>query len=57
VTASRRQRERPPRRVAHETPLRIEYVQQRKEVVLVRAAPVQEHERAGRLALGRSLER
>ena len=34
-------------------PLRVEHVEQREEVVLVGAAPVEEHERAGGLALSR----
>ena len=40
---------------AEQPPLRVERVEQRVEVVLVGAAAVQEHERAGRLARGRPL--
>ena len=52
VRAARRQRERPARSDADEPTLRVERVEQRKEVVLVRASPVEEDERALRLALG-----
>jgi len=54
VGAARRQRERPARRDAREAPLRIEGVEQRKEVVLVGAASVEEDERALGIALGGS---
>src|SRR5262249_20780268 len=45
VRAAGRQRERPARRGADQPPLRIEGVEQREEVELVRAAPVEEDER------------
>ncbi len=50
VRAARRQRERAARAVAVQAALRIERVEEREEVVLVGAAPVEEHERAGRVA-------
>ena len=50
VRAARRQRERAARRDAEQPPLRIERVEERVEVVLVGAAPVQEDERSLRLA-------
>jgi hypothetical protein len=52
VRAARRQRERPARRDAYEAPLRVERVEQRKEIVLVGAATVEEDERALGVALG-----
>ena len=50
MPAARRQRERCARRRGHESSLRIEQVEQRKQIELVRTAAVQEHERALRLA-------
>ena len=50
VRSARRERERSARRDAEQPALRVERVQQRVQVVLVGAAPVQQHERAGRLA-------
>ena len=55
VRAARRQRQRPARAVSVQPPLGIEHVEQRKEIVLVGAAAVEEHERAGRLAGGGAL--
>ncbi len=46
VCPARRERERRPRRVAGEPALRVEQVEHRVEVVLVRAATVQEDERS-----------
>jgi hypothetical protein len=46
VRTARRQCERRARAVAVQTTRRVEHVEQRKEVVLVGAAPVEEHERA-----------
>ena len=40
---------------AVQPPLGIEHVEQRKEIVLVGAAAVEEHERAGRVAGGGTL--
>ena len=50
MRAAGRQRQRPARRRADEPPLRIERIQQRKEIVLVRAAPVEQDQRAFRLS-------
>ena len=50
VRPARRQRERPARAVAVQPPRRVEHVEERKEIVLVGAAPVEEDERTGRLA-------
>ncbi len=55
VRAARRQRQRAARAVPVQPPLGIQHVEQRKEIVLVGAAAVEEHERAGRLALGGTL--
>jgi hypothetical protein len=50
VRTARWQRQRPARRDPEETLLRVEQVEQREEVVLVGAPPVQEHQRALGLA-------
>ena len=50
VRAARRQRQRAARAVAVKPALRVEHVEQREEIVLVGAAPVEEHERALGLA-------
>ncbi len=52
VRPARRERERAARRHAEEPLLRIEEVEQRIEIELVGAAPMEEHKGAGRLALG-----
>ncbi len=60
MRATRREGERRPRRDAEQAPLRVEQVEQREEVVLVRPAPVQQDERSLGLAVrraGQSLER
>jgi len=54
VPAARRQRERPARRNTVQAPFRVERIEEREEVVLVRPAPVEEDERAVRLACGRA---
>ena len=51
-----RQRERTARCDTEQPPLRIEQVEQREQVVLARAATVQEHQRARRVARGRPRE-
>ena len=56
VPASRRQRQRAAGGEAPQAALRVERVEQGIEVVLVGAAPMEEDERSGRLALGRPLE-
>ncbi len=48
VRAARRQAQRPPRRHGDQSPLRVEHVGQRLQVVLVRRAPMQQHERSFR---------
>jgi hypothetical protein len=50
VSAAGWQGQRPARRHAEQAAVRIEEVQERMEVVFVRPAPVEEDERAGRLA-------
>ena len=55
VRAARRQRQRRARAEAIQPPLGIQGIQQRHEVELVRAAPVEEDERAFRLACGGAL--
>ena len=52
MVAAGRQLERPARSDAEEPPLRVERVEQRVQVVLVGPAPVEEDERALRLAGG-----
>ena len=54
MPAARRQRERPARSDAVQAPLRVERIEEREEVVLVGPAPVEEDERAVRLARGRA---
>jgi len=54
VLSPRRQRERPARSHAVQATLRVERVEQREEVVLVGAAPVEEDERAVRVPRGRA---
>jgi hypothetical protein len=56
VRPARRERERPARRDADQPPLGVEHVEEREEVVLVRAAPVEEHERPLRPAGSRADE-
>jgi len=51
VCAAKRERQRPTRGEAREPALRIERIEQRHEVVLVRAATVQQDERADRRAV------
>ena len=51
--AAGRQRQRAARDEAEQALLRVEQVEERNEVELVGAAPVQEDERAGGLARGR----
>ena len=46
VRAAGRQRQRPARRRADETALRVQRIEQGKEIVLVRAAPVEQDQRA-----------
>ena len=53
VRSARRQGQRPARAVAVTLALRVEDVEQRKEIVLVRAASVEENERALGLTFGR----
>ncbi len=53
VRAAGRQAQRPARREADEAPLGVEHVEERHEIVLVGAAPVEEDERA--LGLARRL--
>src|SRR5205085_1319805 len=57
VRAARRQRERAARRVAVQPPFGIERVEQREEIVLVGAAPVQQDECALRLTRGGALKK
>jgi hypothetical protein len=54
VSASGRERERAARCHSNEAAVGVERVQQREEVVLVRPASVEEHERAFRVAGRRS---
>ena len=54
VGASRRQVERTAWRHAEHSPLRIEQIEEREEVALVRAATVEEHEQALRRCRGRA---
>ena len=56
VRAARRQRERSARRDPEQPPLRVEHVEQRKEVVLVGAAAVEQGEEALGLSARRPLE-
>ena len=50
VGAAGRERQRAARGGTEQTPIGIEHVEQRKQVVLVRAAPVEEHQRPFRVA-------
>ena len=56
MSAAGRKRERSSRRHAVQVPLWVEGVEERVEVVLVRAATVEEDERSLRLARRRTLE-
>ena len=55
VRAARRQRQRPTGAVPVQPPPGVEHVEQRKEIVLVGAAAVEEDERTGRIARGGAL--
>jgi hypothetical protein len=57
VRTAGRERQRPPRRIAVQAALRIERVEQRKEILLVGTAAVEQDERARRLYGGGTLER
>ena len=50
MRTARRESERAAQRHPEETPLRIERVEEWEEIILVRAAAMEEHEQTGRLA-------
>src|SRR5207253_3068708 len=56
VGAARRERERPARRDAEQASPRVEVVEHREEVLLVRAAAVEEDEQSLRVAARRPLQ-